>query len=312
MKFVKPKFWDYEKPNLLAYILLPFTLPILIKNFFNKKNLIKKEKKIKTICFGNIYIGGTGKTPLSIKINNLLKKQGFKSVVIKKFYQDQVDEQKLIDKYSNIICEKKRLDALNISIKKNFEIAIFDDGLQDSSINYDIKAVCFNTYQWKGNGFLIPAGPLRETINSIKKYDLIFLNGNNEKNFKIENEIKKIIDKPLIFYTYYKPSNLNEFDRNKEYVVFSGIGNPKNFKNTLLENKFKIIKEFIFPDHYNFKKNDINKIINYAENKNALIITTEKDYLRIDGLPINKVNFFKIDLIIENESKLLEIISKKR
>ena len=99
MKFVKPKFWDYEKPNLLAYILLPFTFPVFIKNLFQKKNNRNKEKKILTICVGNIYIGGTGKTPLSIKINTLLNKQGFKSVIIKKFYQDQADEQKLIKKF---------------------------------------------------------------------------------------------------------------------------------------------------------------------------------------------------------------------
>tara|TARA_B100000214_G_scaffold373895_1_gene355263 strand:- start:31 stop:969 length:939 start_codon:yes stop_codon:yes gene_type:complete len=312
MKFVKPKFWDYEKPNLLAYILLPFTFPVFIKNLFQKKNNRNKEKKILTICVGNIYIGGTGKTPLSIKINTLLNKQGFKSVIIKKFYQDQADEQKLIKKYTDLICERKRSDALNTSIKENFEIAIFDDGLQDNSINYDVKIVCFNVNQWKGNGFLMPAGPLRENISSIKKYDLIFLNGEREKNLKIEDEIKKIIDKPNIFYSYYKPSNLDEFDLNRDYVAFSGIGNPKNFYNTLIENKFKIIREFIFPDHYSFNKNDINKIIKYAEKKNALLITTEKDYERIHDLQQNKINFLKIDLIIDNEDKLLQIINKKK
>ncbi len=312
MKFVKPKFWDYEKPNLLAYILLPFTFPVFIKNLFQKKNNINKETRIKTICVGNIYLGGTGKTPLSIKINILLNKQGFKSVIIKKFYQDQVDEQKLIKKYTNLICEKKRSDALNNSIEENFEIAIFDDGLQDSSINYDIKVVCFNVNQWKGNGFLIPAGPLRENIESIKKYDLIFLNGDKGKNLKVENEIRKIIDKPNIFYSHYEPSNLDEFDLNRDYVAFSGIGNPKNFYNTLIENKFKIIREFIFPDHYSFNKNDINKIIKYAEKKNALLITTEKDYERIYDLQQKKINFLKIDLIIDNEDKLLQIINKKK
>ena len=83
MKLNKPNFWDYKKPNFLAYILLPLTFPILIRNFFAKSFSKEKFHKIKTVCVGNIYLGGTGKTPLSIKINNLIKTQGLKSTVIK-------------------------------------------------------------------------------------------------------------------------------------------------------------------------------------------------------------------------------------
>ena len=83
MKLKKPKFWDYSKPNYIAYLLLP--LSILLQIF---KSLQKKERKnfkIKTICVGNIYIGGTGKTSLSIKINELLSKKNIKSCFIKKY-----------------------------------------------------------------------------------------------------------------------------------------------------------------------------------------------------------------------------------
>ena len=107
MKLNKPGFWDYKKPNFIAYILLPLTFFVLVGNFFTKKFSKKKNDKIKTICVGNIYVGGTGKTPLSIKINNLLKIQGLRSTIIKKFYNDQLDEQNLIKNYTNLICKKK-------------------------------------------------------------------------------------------------------------------------------------------------------------------------------------------------------------
>ena len=74
MNLKKPKFWDSKKKSFLSYLLIPLTLPISISNFlsqFKKKN---KSSKIKTICIGNIYIGGTGKTPLVIKIYDILKK----------------------------------------------------------------------------------------------------------------------------------------------------------------------------------------------------------------------------------------------
>ena len=311
MKLNKPNFWDYKKPNFLAYILLPLTFPILIRNFFAKSFSKEKFHKIKTVCVGNIYLGGTGKTPLSIKINNLLKAQGLKSTVVKKFYNDQSDEQDLIKNYTNLICKKNRLDALNDAINQKFEFAIFDDGLQEKSINYDLKIVCFTNSQWKGNGFIIPAGPLREKIESLKNFDIIFINGDPKKNQDILNEIKKLNNNINIFETFYKPSNLKEFDNNKNYVAFTGIGNSENFYNTMIENKFKIIKKFSFPDHYTYSNNDLKKILNYAKNNNAKIITTEKDYLRLNSNFIQDVKYLKIELVIPNEKRLIDILIKK-
>ena len=311
MKLNKPNFWDYKKPNFLAYILLPLTFPILIRNFFAKSFSKEKFHKIKTICVGNIYLGGTGKTPLSIKINNLLKAQGLKSTVVKKFYNDQSDEQDLIKNYTNLICKKNRLDALNDAINQKFEFAIFDDGLQEKSINYDLKIVCFTNSQWKGNGFIIPAGPLREKIESLKNFDIVFINGDPKKNQDILNEIKKLNNNINIFETFYKPSNLKEFDNNENYVAFTGIGNSENFYNIIIENKFKIIKKFSFPDHYTYSNNDLKKILNYAKNNNAKIITTEKDYLRLNSNFIQDVKYLKIELVIPNEKRLIDILIKK-
>ena len=76
MKFKKPKFWDYQRPNLLSYILLPLTFPLILNNFLlNKKKNKKKNHTPKKICVGNIYVGGTAKTPLTIKIYQILNKE---------------------------------------------------------------------------------------------------------------------------------------------------------------------------------------------------------------------------------------------
>tara|TARA_A100000164_G_C21691279_1_gene669065 strand:+ start:28 stop:327 length:300 start_codon:yes stop_codon:yes gene_type:complete len=96
MNLIKPKFWDYKKPNLIAYILYPITFFI----FFINTLLLKTKKtqfKIKTICIGNIYIGGTGKTTLAIELSKLLKKK-YKIVFIKKNYPSHVDEINLLKK----------------------------------------------------------------------------------------------------------------------------------------------------------------------------------------------------------------------
>ena len=98
MKLKKPNFWDYKKPNLISYLLLPFTLPFIVNNFFLNINRKKRNKEIKSICVGNIYVGGTAKTPLTIKIFEILKKMNLKTATIKKFYNNQIDEQKILQK----------------------------------------------------------------------------------------------------------------------------------------------------------------------------------------------------------------------
>ena len=311
MKINKPKFWDLKKPNYISYLLLSFTLPIIINNFFLslKKNL--KYKDIKTICIGNIYVGGTAKTPLTIKLNQILHKLNFKTATIKKFYKDQIDEQKLLTSKSTLYCTNKRIDALKNAIEDNVDIAIFDDGLQDPFLNYDLSFVCFNNVNWIGNGFLIPSGPLRESLESIYKYDAIFLNGNEEDNSEIINSIKKVDINIKIFETYYKPINIHKFNIEDNYLIFSGIGNPNSFKKTLLKYNFKIIKEIIFPDHYQYTKKDVERIKLLAINLKATIITTEKDYVKISQQSSNEINFLEIDLVIKKEDELITFIKSK-
>lgn len=307
MLFRKPDFWDYKKLNFLAYFLLPFTSLIWIRNFLS--NLRKgKKTNIKTICVGNIYIGGTGKTPLVMKIKNILTNLKIKTAFIKKFYTDHVDEQKLLEKNGDLFCTKKRSDALDNATKENFDCAIFDDGLQDNSIDYDLKFVCFNSDKWIGNGLLIPAGPLREKINSISKYDAIFLNGYSENIQSIKNQIKGHNSIAKIFETYYKISNLDEIDLKEKYLIFSGIGNPDSFEKTLKENKLYIEKNIIFPDHYQYKQKDLDQIINLAEKTNLKILTTEKDFIRINTNYLLKFKYAKIELVIKNENDLIKYL----
>ena len=310
MKLKKPNFWDYKKPNFLSYLLLPLTIPIILNNLYlnNKK---KNTDKIKKICVGNIYIGGTGKTPLSIKLCQILNKLNYKSAIIKKFYNDQLDEQKLLSEKNKVYCFDNRNKSVSFAIKDDMEVLIFDDGLQDKSINYDLQFVCFNSEKWIGNGCLIPAGPLREKIESISKYDVIFLNGNEEDILEQKKTIKKNNSNIKIFETYYSPINIDKFNLEDKYLIFSGIGNPDSFKKTLIKNKINIIKEINFPDHYKYTSKDIDKIKLFAKNLNAKILTTKKDYVKIDKKDAYGIDFLEIDIIIKNENELIKFIKEQ-
>ena len=307
MNLKKPKFWDKKEPNFFSYILIPITIFFKIIVSLKPKSKIK-IKDIKTICVGNIYLGGTGKTSLAIKIKEILTKKNIKTCFVKKFYTNQFDEQNLLKSYGKLFVANKRIDALNQAAKENYAVAILDDGLQDYSINYNISLVCFNTINWIGNGMTIPSGPLRESLNVLKNYNNIFLNGVNEDTLEIEKKALKINPNINIHKSKYIPKNLNEFNINSNYLVFSGIGNHKTFISMLKEHRFKIIKDLEFSDHYNFTDRDLDKIINLAETLNCKVITTEKDYHRLDEKYYESIKFIKSELKLDDEEKLVKIL----
>ena len=309
MKLKKPKFWDQKKPSFFSYLLLPFSIILgLITKIKSKPKF--SNSKIKTICVGNIYIGGTGKTSLTIKIKEILDKNNIKACFIKKFYPNQTDEQKLLSKNGVLFSNLKRITALNEAIAEGFEVAIFDDGLQDSSIKYDLEIVCFNNLNWIGNGLTLPSGPLRENINNLKSYENVFLNGNEESLIAIKEQIKKINPNININSGKYTPLNINEFDENQSYLVFSGIGNHKTFIEMLKNNKLKIVSDLEYPDHYQYSKKDFDEIIINAKKFNAHIITTEKDYLRLENLNRNEILYVKSSLDVSDEKNLTNKLIK--
>ena len=307
MKFKKPKFWDLKKPNIYSYILLPIAFLIQMIVYFKKKTKIN-DFKIKTICVGNIYVGGTGKTSLCIKINEIFKNKNIKSCFIKKFYKDQLDEQKILKKKGQVFSSKIRIESIKQAEHENYEVAIIDDGLQDSSINYDKSIVCFNNINWIGNGMVIPSGPLREKLFSIKNYDCIFLNGNLENLETIKKEILKIHLKANIYIGQYKILNIDEINLYDNYFAFSGIGNHKTFLSTLKEHKINVMEDLEFPDHYEYTNKDLDKIITCSKKLNCKIITTEKDYLRIENQIKEEIQFVKSELIIIDEEKFIKEI----
>ncbi len=307
MNLKKPKFWDNKKPNLYAYLLFPIAILInILKRLFQGSN--NKKFKIKTICVGNFYLGGTGKTSLSIKINKLLNERNIKSCFIKKFYKNQIDEQKLLENNGKLFLSSKRIDALEQAESQYYNVAILDDGLQDKTINYDVSIVCFNNINWIGNGMTIPAGPLRESFYNIKNYDHIFLNGNLENIDNLTKEIREINSNINIYFGKYEPINLNEFDKDKKYFVFSGIGNHKSFVSMIRKYELDVLKDLEFSDHHAYTKKEIDKIINEANKLNCEIITTEKDFLRLNNFNEKTIKVMRTELKIMDENKFIKLI----
>ena len=315
MKLLKPYFWDSK--NLifipLCLLLYPVSLMgqllILLKKVLNKNEL---NMKIPVVCIGNIYVGGTGKTPLALEVYKIFKKKGLYPVIIKKLHSNQEDEINLIkSKTKNLIVSKERRDGVSLAKKKKYDCVILDDGLQDYSIKKHLKIVCFGN-QLDGNGWTLPSGPLREPFKSIKGSHIIVVNTPMGKPIKrYDYKIKKTDPKIKVFYSKYQPDlKLIKKFKNRKILTFAGIGNPVNFFSLLKKYGLNLKKQIRFPDHYNYSKEELINIIKDADNNNLDIITTEKDYYRIKKFGLKKIRFIPVSVKINKEKKFITEIMK--
>jgi tetraacyldisaccharide 4'-kinase len=307
MKIFKPKFWHKEN-SLISFFLLPlsilFQLIIMVKKKITKKNSFS----IPVICVGNIYLGGTGKTPLCVELVEILEKSNKKIAIIKKFYDNHRDEFNLIEsKKIKLFKNSSRVDAIKMAELNKFDCVVLDDGLQDPSIIKNLNIVCFNAEQLAGNGMTLPSGPLRESFSSLKNAKIVVINGNVNKLF--EEKIKTISNDISIYYSKYLPANLDQFT-GQNLLAFAGIGNPNNFFNLLERNNLHVQKKISFPDHYNYSISELNSLINFSIENNLKIITTEKDYFRIKHHKISQIQYLDVKLEIKNKDQLEKEVMK--
>ena len=256
------------------------------------------------ICVGNIYVGGTGKTPLAKEIFKISKSIGKNPAFVKKNYDYLFDEVEMLRKLGKTFINKNRVKAIEQAILNQNDLVILDDGFQDLKIKKDFSILCFNSNQQIGNGLMIPSGPLREKFNSIKKADCIIING--ERDLQFENKINRTLNikKIPIFYSEYKIKNLDKF-LNKKAVAFAGIGNPSNFFELLKKNNIELEKTYSFPDHYQYTQKDLDMIF---MKKSEKILTTEKDYTRLNNSQKKHCDYVEVELEIKNKHELERLI----
>ena len=304
MKFKKPKFWNNK--NFLSICLLPLCLITIIFNIFKTYIISGFRSNIPIICVGNIFIGGTGKTPLSIYIYNLLKRKKYRPAIVRKYYNSHIDEINFTkSKVGQFFYDKKRTLSISKAESKKNNVIIMDDGLQDVSVIKDLNKICFNSSDLIGNGFVLPAGPLREKLKNVNNCQIAVING--KRNIAFEKKLKSISNNIEIYQSKYIIKNSKKF-RGKKILAFAGIGNPRNFFNLLKDNGFKVKQEISFPDHYNYSKEEIENLISKAKEEDLTLLTTEKDFFRIKRSDFKKINYVSVDLKILNNKSFEKIL----
>ena len=309
MQFKKPLFWDNKKISFWSILLFPLSiLYFIIFRIIRIPSIFRNhDNPLTIICVGNIYLGGTGKTPLAIELFKFLKSTGKNPSFIKKHYYYLIDEIKMLRQVGDTFYAKDRITAINLSKLNGNDVAILDDGFQDFTIKPNFTILCFNSKQLIGNSFIIPSGPLRESLSGVLRADCIVINGDKTKETlefekKINTKLKK--KKLNFFYSKYKIKDIEKI-RNKKITAFAGIGNPQNFFDLLKENEIDIQKTFSFPDHYNYSHSDFDKI---TSDNSTKIVTTKKDYLRLNDKQKEICDYIEINLEIEKRDEFENLI----
>ena len=267
-----------------------FNDAVRFRRFLYRLGILKSHTlPVPVIIVGNITVGGTGKTPLIIWLAEFLKESGFKPGIISRGYGGQAeswpqwvtvdsdakntgDEALLIAKQTGcpMAVGPLRVDAAKLLLSKaDCDVILSDDGLQHYALNRTIEIAVIDGERRFGNGYCLPAGPLREPIERLQNVDFIIVNGEKYE----DNEMSmRLVGDQLVNLVTGEQKPLQEF-KGVECHALAGIGNPERFFK-VLEAAGLICKTHNFPDHYPFQHHDIE----FKDNKPVLM--TEKDAVK--------------------------------
>lgn len=317
-KISYPKFWNSK--NILSCCLFPisclYQCVALLCRFYKIKNQVNLNVPI--IIVGNVSVGGTGKTPLVIWLAQLLKQHGYKPGIISRGYKGKVqyypyfvtansdprlvgDEALLLARHAEcpVMIDPKRVRAVQkLLATTDCNIIISDDGLQHYALKRDIEIAVIDGERRLGNGFCLPAGPLRESAGRLKEVDFVVCNGKAQNN---EFEMQLAASE----FAQVNDSNNKvtpDFFSNKNLHAVAAIGNPQRFFKSLCALGLNFT-EHSFADHYAFQATDFNF------GKDALIIMTEKDAVKCETFA--NENYWYLPVAARLPKNLAETILKK-
>jgi len=324
-----PRFWN--RPRGKAGILPLVFAPLAgIWQMAGKRKLAKGQRlqvSVPVVCVGNINIGGTGKTPATIALLGLLNEQGIKAHVVSRGYGGsetgvlkvderlhsaaQVgDEPLLMAAFGPVWVSKDRAAGAKAALKAGAQLILLDDGFQNAALHHDFSIVVIDATIGFGNGKVIPAGPLRETLKSgLSRADVILSIGGAAAQAQL------IPDWPELaalkrFNAILEPLQTGMDWQGLKVVAFAGIGRPAKFFETLKAQGADIISAHEFADHAEYSPAVLQRLKKEAVKKAAQLVTTEKDAIRLPKGFRPEVLALPVRLHIENAPKLLGLIKK--
>jgi tetraacyldisaccharide 4'-kinase len=306
----------YQK-SLISILLLPLSALFFISTLL--RNCFIKPKKIANkfvICVGNVTVGGAGKTPSAILLAKLLKSEGLKVCFLSRGYgrkskgfkclssnmnaEETGDEPRLLLEVAPVYLFSSYREIIANQSLILEDVIIMDDGFQNPSIIKDFNILVVDGKLKFGNGFLLPAGALREPVSSaLSRANAVF---------NIEGEgVQTAIPEFILTRSFYLSENWRG-----GYLAFSGLAINQKFFSSLEKLGLKVEQKLEFKDHHFYTRSELEKIIMDADKKGLKPITTEKDFVKIPHDLQPKFCVLKMELLTSEGALLQDVIKNQQ
>ena len=314
-----PSFW-FKKDSKRAALLSPLSWVYALAHALHQKSKKTYISALPVICVGNATVGGNGKTPAVHALIPLLKNHGLCTapVILMRGYGGRETGPLLVDPNSHnsalvgdeammsaakypVIISADRAAGAKLAEEHGFDLIIMDDGLQNPGLHKDFVLLVVDGVARFGNQKLLPAGPLRAPLKeTLKKIDTILSIGDR---FDDQTSTKSVFS---AHFTSDKDLS------GQKIIAFAGIGRPDKVKATLQQCGAEIIAFHGFPDHHPYKDEELESMKTEAKEKDAILITTEKDYMRIPDHKRSGIDTLPVHLQFDQDiSPLLDLIEDR-
>lgn len=314
-----PVFW--RDKGLLSATLLPAALLYNAVARVRSAAVTPAKLPVRVVCIGNLVAGGAGKTPVALTLGMLLKKRGIRAHYLSRGYKsdnigvtkvditqhsarDVGDEPLLLAEVLPTWVSKDRVAGTEAAIKAGAEIVIMDDGFQNPRLHKDVSLLVVDGHYGFGNERVIPAGPLREPIEAaMERASAVIMVGDDKQGVT-----RYVPPQVPVLQSQVKPVSSAEFLRGKQVVAFCGIARPRKFYRTLQELGCIVVHHVSYADHYAFTPGDLEFLRAKAKETASVLVTTEKDYVRLPDDMRVEVTVVPIEVAFDDNESLLKVV----
>ncbi len=319
-----PHFW--RSKNWRSTALLPLTIPYLFGFWFDRATTPKLRAPLPVISIGNVTAGGAGKTPTAIALAHLLRSMNEVPHIISRGYGGRItrthrvtdadtsvdvgDEALLLAKAAPTWIGAKRIDSVVAAKEAGPTIIIADDALQHHGLAHDLSILVVDLASGFGNGRLLPAGPLRQTLRSAYRNapTIALAIGSDDPH----HLLPQLQVRGELFRARLAPVGDVAWLASKPWLAFAGIAHPQKFYATLTASGARLAATRDFADHHPFSENELRALQQEAEKLGAALITTEKDAARIPATWGLEVATLPVALAIDEIPRLQAILATLR
>lgn len=297
---LKAPFWWYRKKGVLASALAP--LGRLYGNRAEARFTRAEpyRSRLPVICIGNFTSGGGGKTPTAIAVAALLAQMGRNPAFLTRGYggastgpvlvkqgqsaEDVGDEPLLLAEVAPTMVSADRAAGAKAIEASDANVIVMDDGFQNPSLAKDLSLVVVDAGSGIGNGLVVPAGPLRAPLEAqMARADVLIVIGDGERAARL-SEAFAAQGKPVL-KARMVPRQDKRWLSVLPVIGFAGIARPEKFFATLRNNGARLIDNRAYPDHYRYSERQARSLLKEASDYNAMLVTTEKDWVRLPDDP---------------------------